>query len=167
MTTDRKRSESSAKKNEKQFVKPKEVEVAVETTKTEAQIAGPLDEFLGRAQKAYLTYLEAQKDVWKAYHETEQKFEEDFREAEQKASNVRDETIEQCLISQAKAEQGAEQAYLRAIELAQQECARAREEANNVAKENIRRAIANYKQTVEQTRTVRDQAMQRAQKIFA
>lgn len=35
----------------------------------EAESPQSIDEFLGRAQKAYIAYLEAQKDVWKTYQE--------------------------------------------------------------------------------------------------
>ncbi len=134
---------------------------------TELQATQPLDEFLGRAQKAYISYLEAQKEVWKAYHETEQQVESEYKEAEQKAKSACDEAIEQALILRSKAEQETEQAYTKAMEQAQQALMGVKEEAKRTYEERLRQASATYRQTIEQARKVREQAIESVRKIIA
>jgi hypothetical protein len=56
MTIDRRQARVSGRRTEKDA----EPEVEIKESVAEPT-AKPLDEFLGRAQKAYITYLEAQK----------------------------------------------------------------------------------------------------------
>ncbi|GAH76275.1 unnamed protein product [marine sediment metagenome] len=52
-----------------------------------------LDEILGRSERAYAAYMEAQMEVAKAYRENELQAEKADIESEQKAKNACDEVI--------------------------------------------------------------------------
>ena len=171
MPVDRRRTKRSGMKSEKQDVKPtpqvREVFAEPMLAKVGEESARPLDEFLGRAQKAYITYLEAQKDVWKAFNETQQRVEDDYRETEHRANRERDEAVEQYLISRSASEQEAERVYTEAMAQVQQTYADAKEEARRSSEERLRQALATYKQTIEQARIAREESIERARKIFS
>ena len=171
MPVDRRQTRDSGRKPEKQDVKlkPRVREAISEppVVKLQEESARPLDEFLGRAQKAYITYLEAQKDVWKAFNETQQRVEDDYRAIEQKANHVRDEAVEQYLIARNEAEQEAERAYKEALAQVQQTYAEAKEEARRSSEDGLRRALAEYNETIEQARKAREESIERARKIFS
>lgn len=127
----------------------------------------PLDEFLGRAQKAYITYLEAQKDVWKAFNETQQRVEDDYRAIEQEANRERDEAVEHYLVIRSEAETEAERTYQEALAQVQQAYADAKEEAKRSSEEGLRQALDSYKDTIQRARTEREESIERARRIFS
>ena len=81
---------------------------------------GPLSDVLGKAQRAYSAYLEAQKEVAKAYKVNELQLERAYREAERHADEECQNTIAELLADREESEQQAEETFRNAVEQARQ-----------------------------------------------
>ncbi len=99
---------------------------------------GPLSDVLGKAQRAYVAYLEAQKEVAKAYKVNEIQLEKAFREAERIADKACQEAIAELIADRQDSEQRAEQKLWNTVDQARQ---------------MEQDAEAEYKQTMDQVRT--------------
>ena len=93
------------------------------------QVIDPLTELLGRAQSAYAAYMEAEKEVARAYKARERQVERSYKEAEQQANSACEAATEQALRVREKAEQQAEET-----------CKKAKEKAMDVYQENVGQA---------------------------
>ncbi len=100
----------------------RESEFARSTFATEDPMVqmGPLSEVLGKAQKAYSSYLDAQKEVAKAYKVNEIQLEKGYKEAEYQANRVYEDTIVRIMEVRQEAELQAEESHNQSIEQAMQ-----------------------------------------------
>lgn len=71
------------------------------------KLSKPLDEVLGRAERAYLAYMEAQKEVGQAYRENEVQAEGTLRQSEEDARNSSNGIIHQALSTRDEAVESA------------------------------------------------------------
>jgi hypothetical protein len=115
----------------------------------------PYDEFLGRAQKAYSAYLDAQKDIWVAYGETEQKTEEDFIKSQTNAYAVLNKTLGVAVQSQKATEKQAEEIYQKA-----------KEQSKVVYDQNVQQAMNEFNSAVKQAWEQRKATLAQARGIF-
>jgi len=125
------------------------------TESAEPQNSKPFDEFLGRAQKAYSAYLDAQKEIWVAYRETEQQTEETYIKAEAGAYAVLNSTLETAAQTQKLAEKQAEDAYQAA-----------KEQARMAYEQVSQQAMNEFNSTVKQAWEKRKAALAQAWSIF-
>ena len=132
-----------------------EEQAVISTTEASEPVADPLAELLGRAERAYAAFLEAQREVARAYKGQEKQAEAAYRKAEQRANEACEAAMEQVLKARLQAEQGAEEAYRRA-----------RDEAAAVYQESVRQVLRDRKETMEQAWETSKQAVEQSWKIF-
>ncbi len=87
----------------------------------EEKLLEPMADVLARAESAYTTYMEAQKEVARAYRGHELQHDSAYTEAERQANAVCNEEIEKALGARERAAQQAEKTYREAIEQAKRE----------------------------------------------
>ena len=121
----------------------------------EEKVSKPYDEFLGRAQKAYSAYLDAQKDIWVAYRETEQQTEGDFIKAETAAYAALDASLNMSVQTQKATEKQAEEAYLRA-----------KEQSKVAYEQSAQQAMELFNSAIKQAWEMRKSALEQAWSIF-
>jgi len=122
----------------------------------EAKPGKPYDEFLGRAQKAYSAYLDAQKDIWVAYRETEQKTDEDLTKIEANAFALLSKALSLAAQNQKTAEKQAEEIYLRA-----------KEQSKAAYDQSVQQAMNDFNTAVKQAFEQRKTTLSEAWAIFA
>lgn len=170
MSPEKKKSETGRKKPEEQGA-PAEARVEERAEALESGVergtAHPLDEFLGRTQKAYAAYLEAQRDVWRAFQETAERAEGSFEKEKEEASKTRDEVIGRALASRRQAGDEAERVFAEAIQAARDTYQKSREQAEKACEDNVGQAIAAYEQVVNRAWEMRKGAFERAWSIFS
>jgi hypothetical protein len=120
----------------------------------EAKSGKPYDEFLGRAQKAYSAYLDAQKEIWVAYGETEQKTEEDYIRIEANAYAVLNKALGVAVQNQKATEKQAEEIYLKAKEQSKAVYDQSVQQAMNEFNSAIKQAWEQRKTTLAQARSI-------------
>ncbi|MBI2868237.1 MAG: hypothetical protein HYX96_00220 [Chloroflexi bacterium] len=133
-------------------------EPAMETREAEATPSpngGGFEEFLTRAQNAYTAYVEAQKEMWKAYRATEQRAEDGYVQAEHGAAASRNNKLEQLLRIRESAEKEAEEIYIKSRDL-----------ARIAYEEGVRQTLSSYTREIEQAWGNRELALSQAWKIF-
>ena len=103
--------------NSKKLADINREDAATAATDPASQLAiNPITEVLARAEKAYTSYIEAQREVATAYRLHEEAAERAYKEAERLANSACEESIEEALRSRQKAEKQAEQIYMKALE---------------------------------------------------
>lgn len=131
------------------------------------QAIEPLAEVLGRVESAYAAYVDAEREVAKAYKANEQQVEKSYKEVEQQANSTCEQAIAQALRVREGAEQQAEKAYQKAKEQAEETSRRTKEQTKRTYDENVRQALMVRQETIEQGWTTRTEAIERAWKIFS
>jgi len=115
----------------------------------------PLEEILGRAEKAYTAYIDAQKEVARAYKRNEVQFDKAFITAGDRANAVYTEALQKAAREREMAEKAAEDAYRKAME-----------QAKSTYESNAQQALKARDEAVLQAWNARKQAIDVAWKVF-
>lgn len=115
----------------------------------------PLEEILRRAEKAYTDYIEAQKEVARAYKRNEVQFDKAFIAAGDRANAAYAEALQKAAREREMAEKAAEEAYRKALEQAKQ-----------TYQSSIQQALKARDEAILQAWNARKQAIDTAWKVF-
>jgi len=115
----------------------------------------PLEEILSRAEKAYTAYIEAQKEVARAYKRNEVQFDRAFVAASDRANAVYAEALQRAAREREMAEKAAEDAYRKALE-----------QAKSAYESSVQQALKARDEAVLQAWNARKQAIDVAWKVF-
>jgi hypothetical protein len=117
--------------------------------------SNPLEDLRKQAEEAYSSYLDAQRKMARAYRVTERNQVTGYKQAEDKANKICDETIEKAIVSRLQSEHEARDAYEKAIE-----------NAARTFKENVEQALKVCRQTIEHEWQAADELTGRMWEIF-
>ncbi len=140
-------------------IEKKTISEAVHET-TQEQAVRPLDDVLGRAERAYSAYMGAKKEVANVYRENELHEESIYKAREQQAKSARDENIRRIFIDYGGASEQSKKVYEEALRRANLAYIKAKEqaiiiyreseqEAENTCDNNIKQSVTDYRQTTE------------------
>ncbi len=134
---------------------------------------GPLSDVLGKAQKAYSAYLEAQKEVAKAYKVNELQLERSYREAQRIAEKACQDAINEALNEREEDEHNAEELLRKTIDQARQMEKEAEESYSKMIDQsrenceaNVSEALQTRDETVNKAWELRSRTVDRAWTIF-
>jgi hypothetical protein len=115
----------------------------------------PLEEILGRAEKAYTAYIDAQKEVGRAYKRNEVQFDRSFAASGEKANASCTEAIQKAARDREMAEKAAEEAMRKAVE-----------QAKTAYEATVQQALKARDEAVSNAWNARKQAIDSAWKVF-
>jgi len=115
----------------------------------------PLEEILGRAEKAYTAYIDAQKEVARAYKRNEVQFDKAFVAAGDRASAAYAEALQKAARERGLTEKAAEDAYRKALE-----------QAKTAYESSVQQALKARDEAILQAWNARKQAIDVAWKVF-
>ena len=125
---------------------------------TQDSYIGPLSDVLGKAQKAYSAYLEAQREVAKAYKVNELQLERGYKETAQKADRDCENAINVALRAREEAERRAEEVFAKVVAQARQ----AEKEAEEVYQRALEQSRTECESSVNEAMKIRDAAIDNA-----
>ena len=109
---------------------PEEIQQHVEETKR-----SPLDEMVEQAQKAYVVYTEAEKQLAGTYREIEVGLNKDCEQAQQRAQNDFNEHISGATKEREETITRAVEAHRDALQIAEEALHKTKQEADNICQE--------------------------------
>jgi len=134
---------------------------------SETEVAKPLDELVGYAEKAYVAYREAEQELARAFKENEEQAIRIYQRAEKKAQIFYDQDTSEASRQHEETITQAIKAHDEAIRHEEEKLKKASQEADEIFHEKLAKALTERNSAIDEALKVRDNTIQQSWTIYS